>query len=301
MDQPTSDGLNSYWISRLAAEAGFKVAISGQGGDELFGGYTSLAWFERFERVARWARFLPARPAGGPGSHSGLLSDRFSLPFRWRKLSYLVGSRDPFVASQLAVKAVYLESDLRRLLPQGLAANGPLSEAERHLGCWAERVAHRELKERLAFMDLQTHLQPRLLRDMDAMSMANSLEVRPVFLDHCLVEFLLSVPAAVRMQQKRLLLAATKSFLPGRLHQDLLRRKKRTFTFPFARWLTRDLRETLAETFSPERINRVGALDSAAVGELWQRYTRSPAAVGWSRIWCLFVLQRWCETLGVRP
>src|SRR5229473_4491390 len=53
LDQPSVDGLNSYWISKLAAEAGFKVALSGQGGDELFGGYASLAWFERFTAVAR--------------------------------------------------------------------------------------------------------------------------------------------------------------------------------------------------------------------------------------------------------
>src|SRR6202022_3224695 len=54
LDQPSVDGLNSYWISKLAAEAGFKVALSGQGRDELFGGYESLAWFERFTAVARW-------------------------------------------------------------------------------------------------------------------------------------------------------------------------------------------------------------------------------------------------------
>jgi len=69
LDQPSVDGLNSYWISKLAAEAGFKVALSGQGGDELFGGYPSLAWFGRFTAVARWARPLPAtpiRPCLGP-------------------------------------------------------------------------------------------------------------------------------------------------------------------------------------------------------------------------------------------
>jgi asparagine synthase (glutamine-hydrolysing) len=80
MDQPTVDGLNSYWISKLAADAGFKVALSGQGADELFGGYTSLAWFERFVNIGRWTSPLP----------SGLFSQLFdrenlsprSLPLR---------------------------------------------------------------------------------------------------------------------------------------------------------------------------------------------------------------------------
>ena len=60
MDEPTVDGLNSYWISKIVAERGFKVALSGQGGDELFGGYTSWKWFERLERIAAWARPLPS-------------------------------------------------------------------------------------------------------------------------------------------------------------------------------------------------------------------------------------------------
>ena len=294
MDQPTVDGLNTYWISRLAAEAGSKVAISGQGGDELFGGYESLAWFERFTGIAQCVRPRHAKPLGR-------LLDQTALPFRWRKLSYLFGACDPFVASQLAVKVLFLERDLRRLLVPPLAENGRQTEAEYHLAYWAKRVEERDLKEKLAFMDIHTHLEPRLLRDMDAMSMAHSLEVRPVFLDHRLVEFLLPIPAAIRIQQKRLLLEASKRFLPSELLQDLQARRKRTFTFPFARWLTRDLRQTMQETFSPERLRSAGVLDEVAVGELWQRYERSPAAVGWSRIWSLFVLQRWCEMMEVRP
>ncbi len=294
MDQPTVDGLNTYWISRLAAEAGCKVAISGQGGDELFGGYESLAWFERFTGIAQWVRPWHARPLGR-------LLDQTALPFRWRKLSYLFGARDPFVASQLAVKVLFLERDLRRLLIPPLAENGRQTEAEYHLAYWAKRVEERDLKEKLAFMDIHTHLEPRLLRDMDAMSMAHSLEVRPVFLDHRLVEFLLPIPSAIRIQQKRLLLEATKRFLPSELLQDLQARRKRTFTFPFARWLTRDWRPTIEQSFTAERLGSVGVLEPSSVGQLWQRYVRSSAAVGWSRIWSLFVLQRWCETMQVHP
>src|SRR2546426_9582900 len=89
---------------------------------------------------------------------------------------------------------------------------------------------------------------------MDAMSMAHSLEVRPVFLDHRLVEFLLPIPSAIRIQQKRLLLEATKRFLPSVLLKDLQARRKSTFTFPFASWLTRDWRSTIEQSFSAERM-----------------------------------------------
>jgi len=81
MDQPSVDGVNSYWISKIAAEQGFKVALSGQGGDELFGGYASWKWFARFESIAACTGRFP--------SGWSRLFDREQWPYRWRKLSYL--------------------------------------------------------------------------------------------------------------------------------------------------------------------------------------------------------------------
>jgi asparagine synthase (glutamine-hydrolysing) len=294
LDQPSVDGLNSYWISKLAAEAGFKVALSGQGGDELFGGYESLAWFERFTAVARWARPLPA-------ALFGRALDQQAWPFRWRKLSYLIGADDPFVASQMAVKFLFLDRDVAGLLSPALGKNGHHAEARRHLAYWSKLVENENLLERLAFMDIHTHLEPRLLRDLDAMSMSHSIEVRPVFLDHRLVEFLLPVPSETRIHQKRLLLDAAKTFLPPNLLEDLEARRKRTFTFPFKKWISRDLHRTMREAFSSERLGRFQVLEFKAVNDLWRQYQRSESSVGWSRIWSLFVLGRWCEIMEVGP
>ena len=294
LDEPSVDGLNSYWISKLGAEAGFKVALSGQGGDELFGGYESLAWFERFNTAARWAKPLPAMPLGR-------MLDQNAFPFRWRKLSYLVGADDPFVAAQLAVKVLFLDRDVRELVSPSFSNNGHHAEAREHLQFWSKQVENEDLRERLAFMDIHTHLEPRLLRDLDAMSMAHSIEVRPVFLDHKVVEFLRPVPAQVRMQKKKLLLDAAKRFLPAALLEDLASRRKRTFTFPFQRWLSNDLRGALKEAFAPDRLRRTGILEPAAVNRVWEHYERSESAVGWSRIWNLFVLERWCEIMQITP
>src|SRR5579863_7122271 len=292
MDQPTVDGLNAYWISRAAAGAGFKVALSGQGGDELFGGYESLAWFDRFSHLAGCLRPIP-RFAG-----RGLL-DRKHFPFRWRKLSYLVGARDPFVAAQLAVRVLFLESDVHQLLSPALTANNGNSEAAAHIAAWARQTVGQDLQERVAFLDFPAHLEARLLRDGDAMSMSHSLEVRPVLLDHAVVEYVMGLPPAVRLRKKQLLLDAMRGIFPEALSSDLQTRPKRTFTFPFSRWLGNDLRSTITETFEPQRLARAGVLEPAAVNRLWQRYLQNPEAVGWSRLWIVFVLARWCEIMRV--
>jgi asparagine synthase (glutamine-hydrolysing) len=292
MDQPTVDGLNAYWISRAAAGAGFKVALSGQGGDELFGGYESLAWFDRFSHLARCLRPIPQFAGRGLFDHS-------DFPFRWRKLSYLVGAKDPFVAAQLAVRVLFLESDVHQLLSPALAATNGTSEAAAHISAWARETVGQDLQERVAFLDFPAHLEPRLLRDGDAMSMAHSLEVRPVLLDHAIVEYVMRLPLSLRLQKKQLLFKAMQGILPPALLADLQNRPKRTFTFPFARWLGNDLRATISAVFAPDRLAAAGVLDPRGVNRLWQRYLRNPQSVGWSRLWSVFVLASWCETMQV--
>ena len=292
MDQPTVDGLNSYWISKLVAEQGFKVALSGQGGDELFGGYTSWKRFERFDRIAAWARPVPAAV--------GRLFDRERWPYRWRKLRYLFGAADPFIASQMAVKTLFLEGDVA-LLTAPLGEDEAFHEAWDYLSDCASQAAGLPLADKLSIMDIRTHLQPRLLRDLDALSMAHSVEVRPVFLDGEVVKFMLNMPGPARRHPKELLLQAISRFMPGELLADLKSRAKRTFTFPFARWLTSDWKPLLAETFSPARLAERGILDPKAVSQIWQRFQSSPESVGWSRIWSLFVLARWSELMNVVP
>jgi asparagine synthase (glutamine-hydrolysing) len=291
VDEPSVDGVNSFWISKIAAEHGFKVALSGQGGDELFGGYTSWKWFKHFERIARWTRHLPSRCSD--------LFDRDSWPYRWRKLSYLFGTSDPFVASQMAVRILFLESDLGRLLI--LPSGGTADEAGDYFRDCLSRLGRRDGPEKLGLMDICAHLQPRLLRDLDAMSMAHSLEVRPVFLDDRVMESILGMPDFLRGEPKELLLQTAERFMPADLFAALKSRAKRTFTFPFSAWLSRQLRPAIENAFSTQRLAERGILRPAAVRQIWERFQRTPDTVGWSRIWSLFVLSRWCEVMDIRP
>ena len=293
IDQPSVDGLNSYWISKTAAEQGYKVALSGQGGDELFGGYTSWKWFERFEKIGSWTRRFPRV--------FSRFFDRQEWPYRWRKLSYLFGDCDRALASQMAVKILFLNRDIGRLLTPDLAECGTDGDARQYLKSCAADVPLTDRRERLAFMDMRTHLGPRLLRDLDAMSMVHGMEVRPVFLDDRVIEFVLGLRGPFQGRPKELLLKATRRFMPENLLSDLNLRTKRTFTFPFASWLTRDLKPAIAEAFSAQRLRERRVLEPESVGRIWERFQRSPGAVGWSRIWTLFVLARWCELMDIHP
>jgi asparagine synthase (glutamine-hydrolysing) len=290
MDQPSVDGLNAYWISRVASEAGFKVTLSGQGGDELFGGYESLGWFDRFTHVAGWLRPFPE-------STGRYLFDYEVLPFRWRKLSYLVGADDPFVAAQMAVRVLFPDRDTRKLLNPQMALAEDELEAASFITEIASETKGLGVLDRIAFLDFVAHLECRLLRDGDAMSMAHSLEVRPVFLDHALVEYVMTLPASLRLQKKKLLLAASRDLMPPGLFEALAARPKRTFTFPFARWLGQDLRPSMEAGLHSERT--AALLNAPAVLKLWRRYLANPSSIGWTRIWSVFVLTRWCETMGV--
>lgn len=298
MDEPTVDGLNAYWICRTAARAGFKVALTGQGGDELFGGYTSIQWFERFTHGATWLRPVPR-------SLARVVLDHDSLPFRWRKLSYLAGADDPFVAAELAVKTLFLEQDIETLLDPSLieinsdGAGVCNDEAMSHLRAWADRVKDCDVREKVAYLDVYAHLEPRLLRDGDAMSMAHSLELRPVFLDHKLVEYVFSLPASLRMQNKKLLLDAMRGLMSAKVYEEIVVRPKRVFSFPFARWMAGDLRAVIEASFESDRIRATGVLNPAAVQSVWRRFLAHPGRVGWSRVWSLFILQRWCETMRI--
>ena len=106
------------------------------------------------------------------------------------------------------------------------------SEAAAHISAWARETVGQKLPERVAFLDFPAHLEPRLLRDGDAMSMAHSLEVRPVLLDHAIVEYVMRLPLSLRLQKKRLLFHAMQGILPPALLADLQGRPKGTFTFP---------------------------------------------------------------------
>lgn len=291
MDQPTIDGVNTYFVSQTAREAGLTVALSGLGGDELFGGYPNTfgqaptvlralelahrlpggvqlgrAVLDHLPRARRqqWARVRDAL-AVAPSPASAYLTRRGL--FSPREVQALVAP-DVWMAAQERLDVVgHVTQQANDRLPNGRNASEMMA--------WISRA------------ELRTYTHHQLLRDTDVMSMAHSLEVRVPLLDVDLVETALRLPAAIKLRShdgqtgpKPLLTAALGDALPPMVRQ---RRDKQGFTFPFDVWLRGPLAGELLRAV-PEQ----GLLQAAAVGQLAADFENG--RVHWSRPWALMAL-----------
>jgi len=279
LDQPTGDGINTYYVSQAARAGGVTVALSGLGGDELFGGYPS---FREAPRLTRWLRWWRR----APGSVRGALLRRWRQggDTRWRKLADILEHAHTPAALALLQRRV-LSDPARRELLSGDVAYAPHPEEER----LARDLAAAPLDNVVTAAELRGYMADVLLRDSDTMSMAHSLELRVPFVDVPLASWLWRQPAAWRTQppvMKSALIAATRDLLPP----GLAERPKQGFTLPFAVWMKNELRPFLDETFGATSVGRSGIFATDAVQRQWQNYLAGRDPRSWSRVWSMAVL-----------
>ena len=233
MDQPTVDGLNSYFVSKAATDVGLKVALSGAGGDELFGGYTS------FRDIPRWMP-LTSRLSRIPGLGEGVYRLNTALAKRSRHISPKMGEilrhGSSYAGAYLVKRGRFLSSELPDVLGADIAREG------------LERLRILELIERavtpdpgnpyarVAALESSLYLRNQLLRDMDWASMAHSLEVRVPLVDAHLLRKLAPVLVTRKERGKQILANAPRPPLP-----DAVRRRRKTgFTLPIKEWLKQE-------------------------------------------------------------
>ncbi len=280
MDQPTIDGINTFVVSRQVAKAGYKVALSGLGADELFGGYKSF----RRARVLRPIAFLPPvlrRAACSAGN--ALLGGTVRRRKFWE-----------FLESDCTPRAAYTIS--RQIYaPREAAALYRLPPATRE----AVPEAHPDAVNEVSILEMRGYMADMLLRDTDSMSMAHSLEVRVPFVDPLVVQYVLELPGRWKIgkRPKPLLLDAAAELVP----EDIWRRPKMGFDLPFQRWLLSELRPQLDQVFADDRgLSRLG-MDPQRARDVWRAFQANPAGERWARPWAVFVLRHWCATNGVEP
>jgi asparagine synthase (glutamine-hydrolysing) len=303
LDQPTFDGLNSFYMSHAVRKAGFKVALVGTGGDELFGGYTS---FRDLPALHRWCRFLPKLPRAALAKAAALAlralqRESGSLPrqTRWAKLPEMVKQGNDLVGLYQLAYALFLPDFQEELLgegaPRALADGLPAqtrARLEQELQGRSDLAAISALEQRL-------FLGERLLRDNDAASMAASIEQRLPLVDQALLEQVVRFPDAKRFHPILRKEALRRTGLRG-LDPALFAKEKRGFVLPFDKWIRQGLSSAIDNTLRDADAVRAAGLEPEAVLRLWKAFLAGAPGLYWSRVWAVYVLVRWCLRHGVR-
>jgi asparagine synthase (glutamine-hydrolysing) len=287
-----SSALPTYYMSKLARDS-VKVALSGDGGDELFVGYTTFVGVE----VARYMQFLPvslrrilaSAPARIPRTGSARWNDRLA---RWQKRA-----ADSALAPEAAYRSKITLVGLPVLWPlftpelRGrLDGKNPFRAVDNSLSS----VAGRPL-ERILYAGLKVSLAGDMLVKVDRMSMANSLEVRVPLLDHVVAEFVARIPVSTRFPRLHLK-ALLKETMADLLPPEVLRQRKHGFNIPLAAWFRGDVRQFATDVLLSTRARERGFFDSRALEQFLRTHTSGSRNLG-PAIWSLLMFELWCSQI----
>ena len=289
MDQPTSDGINSYWVSYAAAQH-VTVALSGTGGDELFLGYGRDALLLEGRDLATPLRQLPAGYLRAVTRMLEPVSDDRLWPrvARLKRAAEWMARLDGTFISPRGI-GIFDLAERDRILAPGIRTQAFRSGIDYLRGDVPPDPARPA--DWLARLEQRAYLSFVLLRDIDAMSMAHSLEVRVPFLDRVLGDVASRISSGLKLRDgvgKWVLKHALRDLLPD----EILFRPKMGFGLPYPLWMRRSLAPIVRETLSPERVRRRGVFDPQATAALMDRFYRGDDHV-WRKLWTLFVFEGW--------
>lgn len=291
MDQPTIDGINVYLISKVVREAGIKVVLSGQGGDEVFGGYST---FKRIPRIRMMSNALKIMPS----PLLNLIEKRLnkSSPYHTTKakLKQILKSEGDCFSIYLTLRQLFSSGAREKLIraKSGIEMKYgiPLCVME----YLKNQIKYLDVFNSVSLLDMRLYLANMLLRDGDCMSMAHGLEVRMPFLDYDLVRYVFSVPSQMKLSKrlpKPLLIRAMRGMLPKAIYM----RPKMGFTFPWELWLKSKLRSAVESVLGDFPLADEVGLNGAECVNVWHKFIEGTPEMNWARPWSLFVLLEWCK------
>lgn len=218
MDQPTTDGFNTWCVSKLARREGIKVVLSGLGGDELFAGYASFRQVPRFLRLHRLLG--PLRP------FTAAALDTAPAGSRWRRLAAFLRRPATALSAFHAQRGIFTEAEARTL-SRAISGSDPGSAS------WDLEGLPQDPADTVSFLELARYMRNQLLRDSDIFSMAHGLELRVPFVDARLFDALTVIPASTRLRPGKQLLLDAVPEIPAWVRAQ----PKRGFRFPFQEWM----------------------------------------------------------------
>ena len=281
-DEPNADGgaLPVWFLSRLTRR-NVTVALSGEGADELFGGYLTY----RADQLARRARRLPGwllRAARGALGRWPVSDDKISFEYMLKR--FVEGCLMPAGQAHVYWNGTFSEAEKAGLVAAPLP--GAMAGILRDLSPEGDGV------ETYLRFDQQYYLPDDILAKVDRMSMAHSIEVRPPYLDHRIVEFAASLPERLKIRGKRQKIVL-RELMKGKLPPSTLSRKKMGFDFPAHEWLRGPLRTLLLDTISAEG-GQSGLFRRDALENLVGQHMNRRANIGY-HLWGLMLLLLWMK------
>src|SRR5579862_1387235 len=278
-DEPFSGVISTYFLSDEIRRH-VKVALSGDGADEIFVSYLAH----------RLAGPLAAQEAGRTDAAS--LAPFDTQPAFLKRLL----RRGDETARRMGLYLADDETKLALYAPAMRHAVGNFRSDTLVRAAFDDSGTMDPLNRAL-FVDIDTLLADQVLPFVDRLSMAHSVEVRPPFLDHRLVEFVATLPGTMKIKHgrvKHLLKEAVADLLPA----DLLDRPKEGFIMPINEWMLQPLRGFVEATLSPEQLDRHRLLDSGVVSRMLADHYCGRAALG-GQLWSLLMLQLWWNRFQV--
>ncbi|GMU96956.1 asparagine synthase (glutamine-hydrolyzing) [Ignavibacterium album] len=299
MDQPTIDGINTYFVSKAAKQAGLKVVLSGLGGDELFGGYPS------FHRIPKYMR-IKNLPFAKMFMKAAAVLLKNKLPAK--AIHYMKNPNEPNAEYKL-IRGLFTEEELQtmrwnferqkiKVKSEKLATNGTMTindkshfDPPRRAG-YAQCDTDTSFKglsdlQSVSYLETSFYMRNQLLRDSDVFSMAHSLELRVPFVDHKLYEAALPWldDAYDKNFPKKMLVEAV-----GDLPDEIVHRPKMGFTFPFEDWIRNgQLKDLINEKLKVLEVKlNIEHLPAGSQGS-----KLNIEGAHWSRMWALFVLSKY--------
>ncbi len=289
----------TYLICR-EARPDVTVLLSGQGADEIFGGYR----VHLGDRLSKWLRLIPAfarrglrsslaslgsKKASIPGVQPGFVLAASRYADRLLRTSELQ-PREQYTA----LRSYFTEQEMHALVTPELRADSAGLRLGSTFSDYFDAAAGQDFLNQMLYVDAKTFLAEFNLCYSDRLSMACSLEVRVPFLDNEIVDFMGRVPPTMKIKgltQKHILRKAMK----GRLPKAVLRRRKAGFGLPARSWLRNELREMVGDLLSPERVRRRGLFNPAVISNFIEM-NNSGKRDYTMQLWALLSLELWQET-----
>jgi asparagine synthase (glutamine-hydrolysing) len=283
-DEPSADaGALPVWFLSRMSRRHVTVALSGEGADELFGGYLTY----QADRLARPFRLVPGGlrrlMRAALDRYIPVSDDKISLEYKLKR--WIEGSLLHPDESHFFWNGTFSPAQLQQIRP-GTRGNGLQSLVE-------GLDLPEGLLNRYLHVDQNFYLPDDILYKTDRMSMAHSLEVRPPFLDHRIVEFSASLPQGLKIRgtrQKHVL----RELMRGKIPEAVLKRKKTGFDIPTHDWFRGTLRGLLLDTLTPQAVGSTGIFDEQAIAGLIRDHMERRINAGY-HLWGLLTLFLWMK------